>query len=144
MRPRRGLKTQTGVNLVPMIDVVFQLVIFFMVSTTFKIVPGIDLDLPTSSTAEAVELTPLVLSIKGYDEIYVNERKVNLIELESVLREDIDIEKSLTDRHPVVIEGDASVPYDLMIDVLDVLRLLGIHAASLRTSELTSILPGDP
>ena len=142
MRARRGLKPQTSVNLVPMIDVVFQLVIFFMVSTTFKVVPGIDLDLPSSATAEAVTLTPLVLSIGGREEIYVNDQQVTLSALETALRERVGEDGLAEGEHPVVIEGDASVPYDLMVDVLDVLRVLGIKAASLRTRDPNAAVPG--
>ena len=140
MRARRGLKAQTSANLVPMIDVVFQLVIFFMVSTTFKIVPGIDLELPASKTAEPVALTPLVVSIGDRDEIYVNDRQVSIRTLDAALRENIGGESPSA--HPVVVEGDASVPYDLMVDVLDVLRILGFQAASLRTRDPRSSLPG--
>ena len=140
MRPRRGQKPETRANLVPMIDVVFQLVIFFMVSTTFKIVPGIDLELPASKTAEPVALTPLVVSIGDRDEIYVNDRQVSIRNLDAALRENIGSDSPGT--HPVVVEGDASVPYDLMVDVLDVLRILGFEAASLRTRDPRSPLPG--
>lgn len=135
MKNRRGLKTQTSVNLVPMIDVVFQLVIFFMVSTTFKVVPGIELDLPESRTAEAVTLTPLVLSVGGRDEIYVNDREVTLGGLEGALRDVVGGDRPQPNEHPVIVEGDSSVPYDLMVDVLDVLRVLGFDAASLRTRD---------
>lgn len=135
MKERRGLKPQTSVNLIPMIDVVFQLVIFFMVSTTFKVVPGIELDLPESRTAEAVTLTPLVLSVGGRDEIYVNDLEVTLGGLEGALRDVVGGERPRPNEHPVIVEGDSSVPYDLMVDVLDVLRVLGFHAASLRTRD---------
>ncbi len=135
MKERRGLKPQHGVNLVPMIDVVFQLVIFFMVSTTFKVVPGIELDLPESRTAEVVNLTPLVVSVGGRDEIYVNDQEVTIGGLEGALRALVGGETPQPGEHPVVVEGDSSVPYDLMVDVLDVLRVLGFDAASLRTRD---------
>ena len=135
MKERRGQKPQTSVNLVPMIDVVFQLVIFFMVSTTFKVVPGIELDLPESRTAESVTLTPLVLSVGGRDEIYVNDLEVTIGGLEGALRDVVGGESPRPGEHPVVVEGDSSVPYDLMVDVLDVLRVLGFDAASLRTRD---------
>jgi biopolymer transport protein ExbD len=142
MKERRGLKPQTSVNLIPMIDVVFQLVIFFMVSTTFKVVPGIELDLPESRTAEAVTLTPLVLSVGGRDEIYVNDREVTLGGLEGALRDVVGGDRPQPGEHPVVVEGDSEVPYDLMVDVLDVLRVLGFHAASLRTRDPNAPRPG--
>ena len=83
-----------------MIDVVFQLVIFFMVSTTFKVVPGIELDLPESRTAEVVTLTPLVLSVGGRDEIYVNNREVTLGGLEGALRDVVGGERPQPGEHP--------------------------------------------
>jgi len=60
MRFRRKLTTRATVELVPLIDVVFQLVIFFMVSTTFILTPGISIILPGSTTAEPVLMTKLV------------------------------------------------------------------------------------
>ena len=58
---RRRLQRSTTVDMVPMIDVVFQLVIFFMVSSTFKITPAIGLTLPDSATAVPTEMTRLIV-----------------------------------------------------------------------------------
>ena len=63
MRFKRRLSTQSTPNLIPMIDVVFQLVVFFMVSTTFIITPGISLVLPSSQTAESVAMSKLVITV---------------------------------------------------------------------------------
>ena len=52
MKIRRSLASHATVDLVPMIDVVFQLILFFLVSTTFAVMPAISLKLPTSSTAQ--------------------------------------------------------------------------------------------
>ena len=142
MRARRGLKPQTSVNLVPMIDVVFQLVIFFMVSTTFKIVPAIEMDLPGSDTSAPVALTPLVLSIGGREEIYVNDRQVSIGGLDAALREHVGTEAPAPGEHPVVIEGDSAVPYDLMVNVLDALRIRGLMNISLRTRDTNTPPPG--
>ena len=69
---RRRLKPTAEVNLIPMIDVVFQLVIFFMVSTTFLVNPGISIVLPGASTSEPVAMTKMVVSIKSETEIFFN------------------------------------------------------------------------
>ena len=54
MRLRARRKSiNSSVDMTPMIDVVFQLIIFFLVSTTFAVLPGINLNLPESSTAES-------------------------------------------------------------------------------------------
>ena len=72
MRFKRRLMPQANVDLVPMIDVVFQLVIFFMVSTTFILTPGISLVLPGSTTSEPVVMTKFVVTVISENEIYLN------------------------------------------------------------------------
>ena len=62
-RIRRRLKPSVNADMVPMIDVVFQLVIFFMISSTFIQVPGIALTLPESETAERVTGSELIGTI---------------------------------------------------------------------------------
>ena len=78
MRFKRRLMPQAVVDLVPMIDVVFQLVIFFMVSSTFILTPGISLVLPGSSTSEPVAMSRLVVTIISENEIYLNKEKYNI------------------------------------------------------------------
>ena len=113
-----------------MIDVVFQLVIFFMVSSTFLLTPGIDLVLPSSTTAEPVVMSELVVTIVSQEEIYVNKDRFTLAELDQVLSE-ID-ESMRSDLDSVIIEGDRDASYDLMVKVLDKLRLYGFTGVSLK------------
>ncbi len=69
MRFRRKFEPQAAVNLVPMVDVVFQLVLFFLVSTTLALVPGIRLQLPASGTAERVPIRQLVVTVASPTEL---------------------------------------------------------------------------
>jgi len=138
-RQRRRLLPLSGASLVPMIDVVFQLVIFFMVSTTFRIAPAIILALPQSATAEPVTLTELVVTIADRDEIYLNGQLLSLDQLAGALSSPLGDQAAALNGAPgatsaVVVEGDRSVPYDLMIAVLDILRQQGVVTARLRTS----------
>ena len=133
MRFRRQLSTRTDVELIPLIDVVFQLVVFFMVSTTFILTPGISLVLPTSETSEPVAMTRLVVTVVSRDELYVNQERYDLEGLDRELgsmtaeqREGI---------RTVVVEGDQGVSYQLMVEVLDVLRRNGFRGVNLRTRE---------
>lgn len=125
---------QANVNLIPMIDVVFQLVIFFMVSTTFIVNPGIPLVLPGSTTAEPVVMTKLVVTIVSRDEIYLNKDRRNLESLPEALREISGEERNHI--KTVVVEGDRTVSYELMIQVLDVLRKAGFKGVNLRTRQI--------
>ena len=140
-RERRRLRPQVGPSLVPMIDVVFQLVVFFMVSTTFKLTPAISLALPQSSTAEPTATTELVVTIADTRRVYVNGEEVGIEGLGDAVGATVASGTDQADgtAPAVVIEGDRSVPYDVMVAVLDVLRTVGVSGARLRTA-----LPSEP
>ena len=127
---RRRLSPNANVNLIPMIDVVFQLVVFFMVSSTFVMTPGIALDLPESTSSESVVLNRLVVTVVSDNEIYLNRDRVTLEQLNQRLQAmTTDEEGTLS----AVIEGDRSVPYELLVNVLDVLRRNDYRGIALRT-----------
>jgi biopolymer transport protein ExbD len=117
-----------------MIDVVFQLVVFFMVSSTFVMTPGIALDLPESTSSEPVVLNRLVVTVASPDEIYLNRERVPLGELGEVLGE---LAGATEDGEPMsaVIEGNSNLPYETLVAVLDVLRRNGYRGVALRTIE---------
>ncbi len=129
----RRLKPHINVDLTPLIDVVFQLVIFFMISSVFNTAPGITLDLPESATSENVEITELRLTVLSEDEIYVNKDLCNLNSLEETLI--LVKERDALEDPVVVLDGERSIPYQLMIEMLDVLRRQGYDGVNLVTSE---------
>jgi len=116
-----------------MIDVVFQLILFFLVSTTFAILPGITLQLPTSSTAEPTAMTRLTISVLNRDEIYLNKDRLTLSELEQRLSKLSEAERA--EIKSVTLEADRSISYGLTISVLDVLRKSGFRGIHLHTLE---------
>lgn len=130
---KRRLKPVASVDLIPMIDVIFQLVVFFMVSSTFIITPGISLELPDSSTAEAVVMTNLIVTIVSEDELYLNDERSSVPLLGEML--DSLPEKSSDNIQSVVIEGDRRASYSLMVEVLDILRESGFTGINLRMRE---------
>lgn len=136
MRFRRRLAPSATVDLVPMIDVVFQLVVFFMVSSTFAIAPGISLTLPDSSTAESVEVTRLIVSVVSEDEVYLNETRYDLAGMRQALAKMDEEERN--EITTVVLDGDEEVSYSLMVEVLDVLRESGFKGVGLRTRDARS------
>lgn len=132
MRFRRKFEPQASINLVPMVDVVFQLVLFFLVSTTLALVPGIRLKLPASGTAERVPVRQLVVTIASPTELWINNEAV---ESTSALNDELAA-MSEADRaalESVIIEADQQVPYGLMVEVLDALRRNGLKDVGLRT-----------
>lgn len=133
MQFKRRLQAHSVVDLVPMIDVVFQLILFFLVSTTFAILPGITLQLPSSSTAEPTAMTRLTISVLNRDEIYLNKDRVSLAELEQRLSKLSEAERA--EIKSVTLEADRSISYGLTISVLDVLRKSGFRGINLHTLE---------
>ncbi len=134
MQFQRRLKPQVNINLVPMIDVVFQLVIFFMVSSTFILTPGISIIFPSSTTSEPVVMSKIVVTVVSREEVYFNKEKFEIRELDERLSAITEEERS--DIKTVVLEGDRGISYSLLIEVLDLLRRNGFRAINLRTREI--------
>ncbi len=133
MRFRRRLTPEARVDLIPMIDVVFQLVVFFMVTSTFMMTPGIKLELPSSTTAEPVIMTEMVVTIASADEIYLNRDGYSLEGFNDALAGLSEERKA--EIESVILEADESVSYEVMITVLDVLRRNGFTGVSLKLRE---------
>lgn len=133
MRFKRRLEARALVDLVPMIDVVFQLILFFLVSTTFAILPGITLKLPESSTAEPTAMTRLSVAVVSRDEVYLNDERLNLVALDAALLRLSAAERA--EIKTITLEADRSVPYGLTIEVLDILRKNGFRGINLHTLE---------
>lgn len=127
---KRRLKPVATVDLIPMIDVIFQLVVFFMVSSTFILTPGIPLELPDSTSAEPVVLTKLIVTMVSEDELYLNEDRTSLAGLPDLINS--LSEESVEDIQSVVVEGDRRASYSLMVNVLDILRESGFTGINLR------------
>ncbi len=130
---KRRLKPEAKVDLIPMIDVIFQLVVFFMVSSTFIITPGIPLELPDSTTTEPVVISKLIVTIVSEDELYLNDELSSISSLNEMLGS--LPESTSEDIKNVVIEGDRRASYSLMVNVLDILRENGFSGINLRMRE---------
>lgn len=133
MRFARRLKPIAGVDLVPMIDVVFQLVIFFMLSSTFIQTPGIALNMPESTSAEPVVVSRLVVTILPDETVYLNDVPYTLEGLNQALG---DLPRETREAFSsVVVDGDSRVDYGLMVRVMDVLRHNGFSSINLRVKQ---------
>jgi len=115
----------------PLIDVVLQLIIFFMITTTFRAAPGISLDLPGSKTAQSVSSSVLHVVVMSENEIYVEKTRTNLEGLTTALKQRV----SGTDSGQLraVLEGRAGASYQLIVSVLDAFRMNGIENVGLIT-----------
>jgi biopolymer transport protein ExbD len=131
LRPER--RGDPEINVMPLIDVVFLLLIFFMVSTTFEHQSRIEIELPEASTEPSPEpddVLEIVIDARGQyfigDEQVVN---TTLKTLKGAIRQALGDHKEL----PVVIRADANTPHQAVITALDASSQLGLVQISLAT-----------
>ena len=125
----RRIKPKANVDLIPMIDIVFQLVIFFMIATTFKTTTGMELELPKAKLVSTISTTPLKVTIIDKDNILIGKKRTDLFNFERVLTQEVIIDSSI--RQSVVIYGDKRMEYQLLVDIMDILRIAGYNSIDL-------------
>ncbi|MDH7484107.1 MAG: biopolymer transporter ExbD [Spirochaetales bacterium] len=128
---QRRLKPKITLDLTPLIDIILQLVIFFMITTTFRTSPGINLQLPGSKTAQSIATPELRIVVVSADEIYLDKTRTDLANIEAMIRRRVSGSDAQQIR--AVLEGRAGAEYQLIISVLDALRLNGIENVGLIT-----------
>lgn len=135
MKFKRQRVDDGGVNLTPLIDVVFLLLIFFMVSTTFTKESRLNLELPSAqgetSLQESVVLEVVVDASGHYR---VNERALALHTVESLMKAMADAAQDNSDI-PVIITADAKSPHQSVITAMDAAGRLGFAKLSLTTQD---------
>lgn len=129
---------EPDVNLTPLIDVVFLLLIFFMVSTTFEHQSRIQVELPEAS-AEPItpEAESLEIIVDAQGRYFIGEEQVVNSQLKTLKGA---IAKVLGDRTdmPVIVRADANSPHQSVVTVLDATSQLGLTRISLATTRSTS------
>ena len=128
---RAGIRS--NVDMTPMIDIVFQLILFFLVSTTFAILPGIKLNLPSSRTSEGTSYQGITITADADGLLFFNEKEVAIDDLghELVMYDTGDIKK---DQFPVSLEADSEVTNGTIVKIFDVIRESGYAVINLRTA----------
>jgi biopolymer transport protein ExbD len=119
LRPRRSEPPR--VDITPLIDVVFLMLIFFMVSTTFDRQTQLKVDLPSAATTETAEEIPdkIDITIDAEGQFYVNERELVKHDAETLSRALTKAADGRADL-PIIVSGDRNAPLQSMMTVLDV------------------------
>jgi biopolymer transport protein ExbD len=126
-----------GVDITPLIDVVFLLLIFFMVSTTFIRETQLRIDLPEASGAPAEQAADAIeITVDAVGEYAVNDRRLRQSDLRGLLRaltEVID-GRDLTDRR-VIITADAKASHQAVVQAMDAAGKVGLSRVSITTRQ---------
>jgi biopolymer transport protein ExbD len=135
LRPGYKKEEDVEINLTALIDVVFLLLIFFMVSTTFDRHANLKVQLPESSNqAEQSSEEPLVLTIDAKGKYYINERQVvntSLETLKSALQQTVADKKDIA----IMLRADANTPHQAVVRAMDAAAQLGLTRISIATVE---------
>lgn len=135
MNFRHRRENEPEVNVTPLIDVVFLLLIFFMVSTTFKQEFEVGINLPQSSSEARVSETQLNVMIDKNGNFYVNNTK--LVDNQTAILKQAMRKASKGNRKlPVVINADAKTAHQSVIQVMDAARQLGFSRLTFATQQL--------
>ena len=128
MRRRRDRrKSGSEVNLTPMLDVVFIMLIFFIVTASFVKESGIEISRPGASTAVRKEKGNILIAISANDQIWMNRRQVD----PRALRANIERMHAENPQGAVIIQADKDAKTGLLVKVMDAARAAGIKSISI-------------
>jgi biopolymer transport protein ExbD len=126
-------KPYDDINITPMLDLAYVLLVIFIIMTTAS-VQGTKVNLPKASAAPSLaKPTTKAITVTNDGKIFLDTVPVTLQELEQRLQQ----LKAETPEFPVVVRGDSATQYQNVIDVLDLLGRLGISQVGLATKALT-------
>jgi len=136
MKIPRRVMPNVHIDVTPLIDVVFLLLLFFMLSSVFRSSPAIDIKLPVSGSATKSEVTSLRIVVADESHVWVDGKATDLANLGQMivpLLAGRDLAKL-----DATLEADENVPYKVIIGVLDVLRANKLDGARLLTRQQAS------
>jgi biopolymer transport protein ExbD len=133
MRFRKHIKEDFGLrqfDIAPLIDVVFILLIFFMLTSSFVVRPGIKVDLPKTVTHQSVESRRINILISSQDVVYLNDKVVSDKELEDYLQGNKE------DINSVFIKADKYSSLGRVVSVWDIARKVGLSHVNIATTDV--------
>lgn len=128
MRKRRfGAEEEADINLTPMLDVVFIMLIFFIVTASFVKESGIDVSRPDAATAEVKERGNILVAITRDGQVWIDKRPVDI----RAVRANIERLHAENPQGSVVIQADRDSKNGLLVQVMDAARAAGVYEISI-------------
>lgn len=130
MKFKRKVFMEKGkLDIAPLIDVVFLLLIFFMLTSSFIFQPGIRVNLPKAVTSEVLHKEVLVVTITENDEVFIDERPVTGEELASRITMAGEMDQ------PLLIKADQKSNLGKVIEVWDLCRQVDVKQINIATTQ---------
>lgn len=122
MGNRRSADDDIEINITPMLDIVFIMLIFFIVTTSFVKETGIDPRKPIAATAEPKPRANILIGIDLEGQIWINNRQVQINQIRQLVEDAVNE----TPESSAVLIADQQSPTGVLIDVMDQVRLGGV------------------
>jgi biopolymer transport protein ExbD len=122
-----------GIDISPLIDCVFILLIFFIVTTTFVDETGVEVDKPQAASSVNLEKNSILLAITAKGEVVYGGQEIGVGGVQTIVKRMLEKEAV-----PVIIQADQSVPSGLLVRVIDEAKLGGAQKVSLASRKEAS------
>ena len=119
------------INITSLIDVLFLLLIFFMVSSTFIEKPGMELELPESETSTLKEIKDLVLQIQADETMFLNGQRIEWQNLKGSIEQEYKQNPDAS----LILKADKEVKHGSVVRVMDIAKQVGIKKLIIATRE---------
>ena len=133
VRQKNRSKEKAEIKIAPLIDMVFILLIFFIVTTSFVSETGVSVERPAARSAENLESRSILIGIGSLGEIYISGSRVGLFSLKPLLENKVRNQPNLS----VVLVADKATAADLIVRVMDEVRMSGVKRIALATEKKT-------
>ncbi|VAW94955.1 hypothetical protein MNBD_GAMMA23-1883 [hydrothermal vent metagenome] len=122
-------RIHSHLDIAPLIDIVFLLLVFFMLTSTFMVPEAIELELPESKSATVTDITPIVVSLNQTGELALNGKTISLEKLKPTIMPliKLDVDAAIT------LKTDARTEVQLLLKVMDEIRAAGGTNVALAT-----------
>jgi len=124
-------KKKSIINITSLIDVLFLLLIFLMVSSSFLKEQGIKLDLPETGKTVLVEKKKFTLFVRKDGQLYLNEKKITLESLEKTLKKNLQKIKD----ESLILKGDKKIEYGRVVKIMEIVKKSGIKRLIIGTKK---------
>lgn len=130
-RYSNGAQEYAGIDMTPMLDIVFIMLIFFIVTTSFIKEAGIDVNRPTANSAQVVKKGNIMIAVSDTGAVWIDKRRVEV----GAVRANVERLKAENPEGAVVIQADKKSESGIVVEVMDQVRLAGVYSISVSARE---------
>jgi len=127
----KATEEEPGIDLTPMLDVVFIMLIFFIVTASFVKETGIEINRPEASTAEAEDTAVILVAINANNDIWIDRRRIDV----RAVRANIERMHAENPRGVVIVQADNRANVQTLTAVVDAARQAGVMDVSVATED---------